>query len=395
MRESASFFSQGPAGVARGLFRLFASYGMAVVVLFLLLVLTLLGTLEQAEHGLWAVQKKYFDSVFLVHHLFGRVPIPLPGVYLLMTLLFVNLLCGAIIRAPKSWRAPGMLIAHGGILLLLLGGFVTFHFSTDGMLQLYEDESSDVFKSYHEWVVEVRQVEPAPSEQVWIVPLQRLERGGARAVRRVTAPEWPFTLALSGFQPHSRPLLQAAPLHRRVDGVALHALPREPEQEFNVPGLYVDVVPAAGAAVPAEGILWGLERHPLAVAVGDARWTVGLARRQWQMPFTVRLDTFTVEHHPNTAIARTYRSDITRFEDGHEEQIRISMNAPMRHRGYTLFQATWGPQNAPPGTPLFSGFAVVRNPADQWPLIACIVVGVGLLIHLLQRLIRQVRRGAV
>ena len=64
-----------------------ASYGFVVVLLSFLLLLTLLGTLEQAEYGLFAVQKKYFDSLFLVHKLFGLIPIPLPGVYLLLALL--------------------------------------------------------------------------------------------------------------------------------------------------------------------------------------------------------------------------------------------------------------------------------------------------------------------
>lgn len=385
---------QGGMALCLGrLFRFFASYGLAVVILSFLLLLTLLGTLEQGEHGLYAVQRKYFDSVFLVHHLYG-IPIPLPGVYLLLSILSVNLVCGALIRAPKYLRAPGMLIAHSGILLLMLGGFVSFHFASDGMLQLYEGESSAEFESYHEWNLEVRRVAPEPSDRVWLIPTDAFAARAASAGRTFTAPELPFTLTVSGYQPHSRPIAAAAPMLRAVDGVVLQPLKREPEQEFNVPGLYVDVQPTAPGAAAQAGIVWGLEKHPLVIEAGDERWTVTLGRRRWALPFTVRLDTFTVEHYPNTTIPRTYRSDITRLESGAEEQIRISMNAPLRHRGYTLFQATWGPQNAAPGTPLFSGFAVVRNPADQWPLASCVVVCAGMLIHFLQRLVGHVRRRA-
>ena len=74
------------------------------------------------------------------------------------------------------------------------------------------------------------------------------------------------------------------------------------------------------------------------------------------------------------------------------------MNEPLRTDGLVLFQANWGPQNAPPGTPLFSGFAVVRNPSDYWPLYACIVIGLGLLGVFLPRLFqfagRQQRQRA-
>ena len=122
---------------------------------------------------------------------------------------------------------------------------------------------------------------------------------------------------------------------------------------------------------------------------------IDLTRRTWRLPFVVRLDDFTVELHPNTRMAKIYRSDITQIADGVEQPTRISMNAPLRYHGYTLFQASWGPQDAPAGTPLFSGFAVVHNPADQWPLYSCIIVGVGLLIHFLQRLAGHLRRKDV
>ena len=42
------------------------------------------------------------------------------------------------------------------------------------------------------------------------------------------------------------------------------------------------------------------------------------------------------------------------------------MNEPLRDGGLVLYQASWGPVGrAGPATPLFSTFAVVRNPADQ------------------------------
>ena len=118
--------------IVDGIVRFTASDAFAVVILTLMLVLTFVGTLEQVDHGLYEVQKKYFDSAFLVHDLFGKIPILLPGVYLLMILLFINLVSGAIIRAPKNWRYPGNMIGHIGILILLFGGFVAHHFSING-----------------------------------------------------------------------------------------------------------------------------------------------------------------------------------------------------------------------------------------------------------------------
>ena len=46
--------------------------------------------------------------------------------------------------------------------------------------------------------------------------------------------------------------------------------------------------------------------------------------------------------------------------------------------------------DARPGEPLFSTLAVVRNPADQYPLYACIVIAAGLVLHFSRRLTRYV-----
>ena len=104
-----------------------ASYGLATLLLLLLLLLVFFGTLEQGRIGLFAAQEKYFSSLFLIHYLGGLVPIPLPGGYLLLALLFINVLVGGMLRAPKKLGRPGLLIVHGGILYLVLAGFVSHH----------------------------------------------------------------------------------------------------------------------------------------------------------------------------------------------------------------------------------------------------------------------------
>jgi cytochrome c biogenesis protein ResB len=87
-------------------------------------------------------------------------------------------------------------------------------------------------------------------------------------------------------------------------------------------------------------------------------------------------------------MAANYESEITKFEDGQEERSRIYMNHPLRHKGYTLFQESF--QEYPDGTQ-YSQLAVWRNPADQWPLYSCIVMSVGLLFHMVQKLLKYMK----
>jgi hypothetical protein len=379
--------------IPAGLFRLLASYGFVVVVLALLLVLTFLGTLEQVDHGLYSVQKKYFESIVLVHWCFDVIPLPLPGAYLLMTLLFVNLCCGAIIRARKSWRRPGMLIAHSGILLLLLGGFVTFKFSIDGNMRLYEGEAANKFQSFHEWEIEIAPVDRdgAPREAL-IIPHADLADLKPQETRTFHSDQLPFDLVVSGYAVNSRPMPASGAIALQpIDGFYLTTLKLDKEGERNVAGAYATVAEKE-TGKRHEGILWGLSQHPYAVRVGDRDWTIRLTRQRWTVPFTLVLDQFTKKEHPGTSIPATFMSDVTKVEGRSHEKINITMNEPLRHHGYTFFQSSWGPQGAGPGEQLFSVFAVVRNPADQWPLYACIVVTAGLLIHFGQKLVIFLRR---
>ena len=138
----------------------FSGYLLAVILLTFLLALTYFGTMAQVEMGLYEASEKYFESFFLVDKI-GSVPVLLPGVYLVSALLFLNLTLGAIVRARKSWRRPGMLIAHSGILYILLAGFVAFHYTKEGNMLLYEpngtDEKhqSDEIYSLINWSIEV------------------------------------------------------------------------------------------------------------------------------------------------------------------------------------------------------------------------------------------------
>lgn len=384
--------SKASKSIAKRVIDLLSSYGFAVVILTLLLLLTLFGTLEQAEFGIFEVQRKYFDSTFLIHRLFGAIPIPLPGAFLLLVLLFVNITLGGIIRAPKHWRYPGMLIAHSGIIILLAAGFVTFHFSTTGNLRLFEGQASNRFQSYYDWVIEIRRLEPEPDDDVLVIPTRDLESIRRGAARTFVSDRLPFDVIVAGYAPNTRPAFaHNAPFIKAVDGVYLETLPRDAEAEMNVAGAHVTLAARNGGPAP-EGLLWGQQLHPFTARIGDALWAVYLTRRSWELPFTVLLDDFTVERHPNTSIPRVFMSEVTKIEGHAHEKVRISMNKPLRHQGYTLFQATWGPQDAPAGAPLFSGFAVVRNPADHWPLYSCIVVAAGLLIHFMQKLIAHLRR---
>jgi hypothetical protein len=103
----------------------------------------------------------------------------------------------------------------------------------------------------------------------------------------------------------------------------------------------------------------------------------------------VELNKTVGDYYPGTRKARWFQSDVTKVTDGNREDYEIIMNHPMRHGGFTLYQARW---DKPQGRP-FSGFAIVRNPSDRWPEWAFYVSTAALFTHFLTMLSLYIMRS--
>jgi hypothetical protein len=162
------------------------------------------------------------------------------------------------------------------------------------------------------------------------------------------------------------------------------------EEETNIAGVSLEIIDAK-SGTRRRTLLWGAEARPFLVTVAGKPWAITLRRERYPMPFRVALDRFTKEDHPRIDLPKSFSSDVTVTENGASRPVRISMNAPLRSQGLVVYQASWGPSGAAPGSPLFSTLAVVRNPADRLPLVGCIVIAIGLVAHFSRKLLRYVR----
>src|ERR1051325_5239146 len=128
---------------ANPLIKFFTSLRLTVVLLAFSIILVWVGTVAQADEGLYTAQARYFRHWFVMGvTLFGhRLPIPLPGGYLLGTMLLVNLVAAHISRFQFTWKKLGIHVAHAGVILLLVGQLVTDIFSRETQLQFSEGET--------------------------------------------------------------------------------------------------------------------------------------------------------------------------------------------------------------------------------------------------------------
>src|ERR1700677_3376280 len=101
----------------------FSSLRLTVTLLAFAIILVFIGTLAQVDEGLYNAQARYFRQ-WLIFGLdvFGhRIPLLLPGGYLIGTLLVLNLVAAHIYRFQLSVKKIGIQITHAGVILLLVG----------------------------------------------------------------------------------------------------------------------------------------------------------------------------------------------------------------------------------------------------------------------------------
>lgn len=376
--------------------RVFGSFGLCVALLSGLFILTFLGTIQSAEDGLFSAQEKYFNSYGLVHHV-GPLAIPLPGALSLMMLLGVNLFVGGFMRMRKNRKTIGVLITHGGIAFLLIAGAVKMMGATEGHVTLYEGQTASDFVSYGLWEVAVVDVQGDTSNNEWAVGDEVVRGAEGDAVRVLSADDLPFDVHLQHYLPNAQVGAVDSSWssdYPIIDGYGVNPLKWNPESGGNFAVIFATVV-AKGADVGTEGtqgILFAADRAPFVVEWDGRPFALHLRRQRYPLPFEVQLVKFTKEEHPRTSIPSTFSSDVLRIEDGNETPVHISMNEPLRENGLVMFQSSWGPPNARPGTPLFSTFAVVRNPSDKWPEYSCWVIAFGMLIAFGQRLMTYLEK---
>lgn len=382
---------------------LLSSMRLTVVLLLLLAALTFTGTLAQTQDGIYYVQKQYFESWFVLVPAALGLKLPLPGALPVMGLLFVNLLVGGVVRLKLHLRNAGVLIAHLGIALLLVAGFVKLEMSDVGFLTLYEQQTGSLLRSMHEWEVALlRRDGDGVVERT--LPGAAVEAATGDHRLRVDDPTLPFVVELHDFAEHCAPMYKGpmfqadAPV---VNGVFLArdkrfigAVPAGREQKLA--GCYATIVDRDGGR-SRQAILWagdmlrvGTPMRPFTFEVGGQSWGLELRHQVSTLPFDVRLDDFQKSDHPGSGMVRDYSSFVTVTEtSGASRPVHIYMNEPLRKDGYVFYQSSWGPPDSLRG-PFYSTFEVASNPSDKWPEIACWVIFGGMALHFLLKVSRFV-----
>ncbi|MDR2512203.1 MAG: cytochrome c biogenesis protein ResB [Puniceicoccales bacterium] len=264
----------------RKVFLFFSSLKLTVFLLLCSIAVLLFGTLDQANWDIWDIKKFYFEAWFTAwpkgnfeawfgkaHEGWGRGPfLPMPGGFALAALWLANLGCAHFRHFRPRWVLAGIPLIHGGVIILIIGGFITAFF----------------------------------------------------------------------------------------------------QEDYDMP-----------------------------IPTGQTRDTIieSRTRREQSLPFSLHLEKFTHEYYPGTQIAKNFASAV-RLKDSAESEgrsVTIAMNKPLRHEGYTFYQAQFRLEGMG-GHSATTILHVVRNPAWQLPYIAMFVMSLGLLVQFLIMLGRFLKR---
>ena len=407
----------------------FCSLRLTVTLLAFGIVLVFVGTVAQADEGLYQAQQRYFQHWWVWGiTMFGyRIPLLLPGGYLIGTLLLINLTAAHIKRFQFKTKKLGIHLTHLGVILLLVGQLTTDIFSRETQLRFAEGESKSWSESSMNYELAFLSEADAENDQVVAIPQSMVSRGG-----EIKHEKLPFTMRVKSYWPNSD-LNFRAPMQENAPPLTTNGVARNFDfrqrpithdmDSKNVPTAVLELAGPSGSLGTwvasgwsgDETVAMGIRRsyydqagaqmadtivgrltEPQSVEVGGKKFRFALRPERAYRPFSMTLLKTTHAVYPGTETPKDFRSRVrlTNPQKGEDREVEIYMNSPLRYSGLTFFQhqmsgeqlaSRWGE------TPS-SVLQVVRNPSWLTPYIGCIVVAAGLIIQFMIHLVGFISR---
>ncbi len=410
-----------------------ASLRLTVVLFVLSMFLVFTGTLAMRDSGLWVTLSGYFrcwiawiplqvfvpfGQVFFGMPMNLRVPggFYYPGGWLLGTALLVNLLAAHALRfkflkrADRSfllqraeatesaamtillriahfvlfriaWKRSGILMIHSGLVILMLGEFITGKFASEALMPIVIGESANYLQNSDRVELAFLQDDPSDpgKEHVIVVPDQMLRKKGVIEDERL-----PFKVEIVGFFPNAdvrkRTAGEEAPATRGVGvDAVLEEVPQsvgaDSNQQTDMPGAYVKLSDKKSGASLGTYLLW-VYLGEQEIGSGSNGYRMDLRYKRSYQPYQIYLEEFHHDVYPGTEIPKNFSSRVRLIPDeGESREVVIYMNNPLRYEKQTFYQASTLKGDA--GTVL----QVVQNPGAEMPYIACALVCLGMLVH--------------
>lgn len=91
---------------------------------------------------------------------------------------------------------------------------------------------------------------------------------------------------------------------------------------------------------------WATNYSPLSLIIKGQKVIMEVTKESITLPFEIALSQFKMDTDPGTNNPASYESFVKLFDNGQMSNHHIFMNNPLKHRGYTLYQASYSQDSA-------------------------------------------------
>ncbi|MDG1286404.1 MAG: cytochrome c biogenesis protein ResB [Rickettsiales bacterium] len=318
-----------------------------------LMVLLVVGTISQRYIGLYEAERLFFSAWWV-----WAGPIPVPGVYTALGILTLGLVLKLALKTRWVRAQAGIILAHIGVLTLLIGGLVTAFTAQEGYLTLMQDEVGRVVSDYHQ-----RELVLYEDDKV----IQRIAFEALRVGEATSLNQGAFSLNLLDKCRNCKPMVDDN------GRLSLASVELKKDDEANLSGITFEV-----SVIESVHILYEAIPRPIEFSDDGKNYKLLFTKANRLLPFAVKLNKFKKFSYPGSDTPSEYESQVTIIEEsGLEWHQAIRMNEPLRTHGHTLYQSSFLEVNGQQASVL----AVVKNTGFLFPYIASIIMALGLMLQ--------------
>lgn len=348
---------------------------------------------------------------------------PFPGGKLLGFALLVNLLAAHIVRFKLTWKRSGIFLIHGGLILMMVGEFITRQFAIEGNLTVPEGKSTNYVESRDNFELALITSPDGKTDKVIAIPGAKLQAGHTIAIPNDL--DVPLEIAVDQLMGNSQVrVIKGTRMHRQIDamgdeavrlvpavndfpantpkatglGQELFAVGRpqgvgvDTEAKFDAPSAYITVKNKDTGEVLDTYLvstwmsLLDMERQK--VKVDGKTYELVLRFKRMYKPYSMYLHKVSTVFYDGSDKPKEYNSVVQLIDPSHNEnrKVTIEMNRPLRYRGETFYQSGVNGRT--------TILQVVRNPGWLLPYVSCIVVALGMIVHFTLNLTTFLKRRA-
>lgn len=415
------------------LFDFFSSLKLTVVLLSLSCLLVFLGTMAQDPLGLYLVQSRFFQSLFVdfasltaavkktlqMLHIYVTpttaadvmaapyVP-AFPGGYLLGWALLVNLAAAHFRYFKASKKKIGIALIHSGVVLLLLGQFATDLLQVESHMRLSEGEAKFYSESSRHSELAILDTTQPDRDQVVTVPVSRLSGTFQHEAL-------PFAIVVKAYFQNATPEFVTSTndpaAASQGAGSKLKFRQEAPETRLDsrdVPAALIEIRDGEKSlgtwwvsnwlseerlsqmvARQAGPAMREALQQPQSFALGGRTFQLAMRPMRFYEPYSIELLDFRHDKYKGTEIPKNFSSRVRvqRSDTGESREVLIYMNNPLRFGGQTYYQSGYDEND-----PRITILQVVRNPGWLTPYLACVIVSLGLALQFGQHLLDFARK---